>query len=225
MSRGRGGGGGRGGGRGGFGGRGGLFGGSMPPMGLTFADLQTLSREPTAMYPDMDPLPVLTEFDDDERRSCQSQNDLIHRLRRSKYYIVEEEKRTDLPRYSDKYRPTAAAQPKLVPSDLNKEFFPPELWEMFFNPKKKPKKMKPKRAKKLDINDLGIEDDDEKKDGSDEDEEGKKNEDDEEVDDYEDEEEDDYNENYFETGSQDDADDIGGGGEDIGGGGGGADLD
>lgn len=44
MSRGRGGGG-RGRGRGGFGG------GALPPMGLTFADLQSLSREATAMYP------------------------------------------------------------------------------------------------------------------------------------------------------------------------------
>jgi len=47
MSRG-----GRGGrGRGGFGrGRGG-FAGSMPPMGLTFADIQSLSREEDALYP------------------------------------------------------------------------------------------------------------------------------------------------------------------------------
>lgn len=51
MSRG----GGRGGGgRGGFGrGRGGFGGGasSMPPMGLTFADIQSLSREEDVLYP------------------------------------------------------------------------------------------------------------------------------------------------------------------------------
>lgn len=48
MSRG-----GRGGrGRGGFGrGRGGFGGGSMPPMGLTFADIQSLSREEDPLYP------------------------------------------------------------------------------------------------------------------------------------------------------------------------------
>lgn len=48
MSRGggRGGRGGRGGGRGGFGGA-----SNLPPMGLTFADLQNLSREATALYP------------------------------------------------------------------------------------------------------------------------------------------------------------------------------
>lgn len=41
-------GGGRGRGRGG--GRGG-FGSSLPPMGLTFADIQSMSREATALYP------------------------------------------------------------------------------------------------------------------------------------------------------------------------------
>jgi DNA-directed RNA polymerase III subunit RPC7 len=48
MSRG-----GRGGrGRGGFGrGRGGAGPGNMPPMGLTFADIQTLSRDGDALYP------------------------------------------------------------------------------------------------------------------------------------------------------------------------------
>lgn len=49
---GRGGGRSRGGGRGGFRGRGGGFGaGSMPPMGLTFADIQAMSREGDVLYP------------------------------------------------------------------------------------------------------------------------------------------------------------------------------
>ena len=47
MSRG----GGRGGRGGGRGGRGGFGGSNAPPMGLTFADLQNLSREATALYP------------------------------------------------------------------------------------------------------------------------------------------------------------------------------
>jgi DNA-directed RNA polymerase III subunit RPC7 len=48
MSRG-----GRGGGRGGFGGggRGGFGQNNAPPMGLTFADIQSMSREPAALYP------------------------------------------------------------------------------------------------------------------------------------------------------------------------------
>ena len=49
----RGGRGGRGGGRGGFGGggRGGFGAGNLPPMGLTFADIQSMSREQSALYP------------------------------------------------------------------------------------------------------------------------------------------------------------------------------
>ena len=46
----------------------------------------------------------------------------------------------DLPRYSDRYRATADTQPKLQPGDLNKAFFPSELWDIFFNPKTKPKR-------------------------------------------------------------------------------------
>lgn len=44
---------GRGGGRGGRGGGRGGFGGAatLPPMGLTFADIQNMSREATALYP------------------------------------------------------------------------------------------------------------------------------------------------------------------------------
>lgn len=40
--------GGRGSGRGGFGARGAA---GLPPMGLTFADIQSMSREATALYP------------------------------------------------------------------------------------------------------------------------------------------------------------------------------
>jgi len=41
-------------GRGGFGrggGRGGFGAGGLPPMGLTFADIQAMSKEGTALYP------------------------------------------------------------------------------------------------------------------------------------------------------------------------------
>ena len=43
----------------------------------------------------------------------------------------------DLPRYSDKYRPTAVARPSLKRQDLNAAFFPPEIFEGYFNPKKR----------------------------------------------------------------------------------------
>lgn len=42
---------GRGGGRGGFGGRNTFGSNNPPPMGLTFADIQAISREQSAIYP------------------------------------------------------------------------------------------------------------------------------------------------------------------------------
>ena len=42
---------GRGGGRGGFSGRNTFGGNNPPPMGLTFADIQAISREQSALYP------------------------------------------------------------------------------------------------------------------------------------------------------------------------------
>lgn len=95
MSRGGGRGGGRGG-RGGWrGGRGGFPGGSnMPPMGLSFADLATLSREPTALYPPMDSLPVLEGLTFDDKEDIQNQMAYEDAMRRSAYYIVEPKKST-----------------------------------------------------------------------------------------------------------------------------------
>lgn len=43
----------------------------------------------------------------------------------------------DLPRYSDKYRPSSAAQPTLKRKDLHQPFFPQEIFEEYFNPKKR----------------------------------------------------------------------------------------
>ena len=45
----------------------------------------------------------------------------------------------ELPRYSDKYRPSVEAQPTLKRKDLNEAFFPPAIFDMYFNPKKKRK--------------------------------------------------------------------------------------
>jgi len=79
------------------------------------------------------------------------------RLRKSPYYIVQTTKSTgmcgwfvftmdsfksnklELPRYSDKYRPSVEAQPTLKRKDLNEAFFPPAIFDMYFNPKKKRK--------------------------------------------------------------------------------------
>lgn len=44
----------------------------------------------------------------------------------------------ELERYSDRFKPAAKTRPLLSQEILNKEFFPPALWEAYFNQKKKP---------------------------------------------------------------------------------------
>jgi DNA-directed RNA polymerase III subunit RPC7 len=44
-----------------------------------------------------------------------------------------------LPRYSDKYRPSPASRPTLKKKDLHQPFFPPEIYDSYFNPRKKRK--------------------------------------------------------------------------------------
>jgi len=217
----RGGRGGRGGGRGGFGGgRGGSFAAnSMPPMGLTFADIQNMSREATEMYPTMDPLPVLSSYTDEEKRICEIQIGFASRLRRSAYYIVESTKTDELPRYSDKYRPSPATQPTLKRKDLNQSFFPPEIYEGYFNPKKK-KVQKKSSTKRLNLDEMAEDgDEDQEKSGEDRSDAGSQA-----VDsdyDVDEEYDNDYAENYFDNGEGDDMDDLGGGGGGDDGGGGG----
>jgi DNA-directed RNA polymerase III subunit RPC7 len=47
----------------------------------------------------------------------------------------------ELPRYSDKYRPSPASQPTLKRKELHQPFFPAEIFDGYFNPKKKRKSM------------------------------------------------------------------------------------
>ncbi|KAF8879647.1 DNA-directed RNA polymerase III, subunit Rpc31 [Gymnopilus junonius] len=126
-------------------------------MGLTFTDIQNLSREATAMYPSRE-LPVFTEPSDEEKKIAQLQLGFAARLRKSQYYIVEKTKTTELERYSDKYRPSVASQPTLKRSELHEAFFPSEVFEDYFNPKKKKKKSVKTQAKagkaKLNLDEL-----------------------------------------------------------------------
>ncbi|KAF8512393.1 DNA-directed RNA polymerase III, subunit Rpc31 [Gautieria morchelliformis] len=191
-------------------------------MGLSFEDLATLSREPTALYPSMDPLPVLSALSPADKEDIRHQIDFENKMRASAYYIVESKKSTDLPRYSDKYRPTAAAQPTLKRKDLNPAFFPPEIFEGFFNPKKK-RKLGTKKVKKTKANFDDLEREEQEGDGDEDDDEDKQRDGEEEDPDYDqDEEEDDndYVEEYFDNGEADDDDYLGGprGGDDGGGG-------
>ena len=43
----------------------------------------------------------------------------------------------ELPRYSDKYRSSTIDQPSLKRKDLHAPFFPPEVFEGYFNPRRK----------------------------------------------------------------------------------------
>jgi len=215
MSRG-GGRGGRGGGRG----RGGFSNGSTQlPMGLSFADIQNLSREATALYPNM-LVPVLTESTTDEKRIAELQLGFASRLRSSKYYIVEAPKSTELPRYSDKYRPSPASQPTLKRKDLHAPFFPTEIFEDYFNPKRKRKdvsKAVPNTKPRMNLDELN--DDGEEPEKSDEERSDAGSQAANSDYDVEEEYDNDYAEDYFDNGEGDDMDDLGGGGGDDGGGG------
>ncbi len=48
-----------------------------------------------------------------------------------------EEQSVELPRYSDKYRPSPTSQPTLKRKDFHQPFFPQEVFEDYFNPKKR----------------------------------------------------------------------------------------
>ncbi|KAH9963004.1 DNA-directed RNA polymerase III, subunit Rpc31 [Russula dissimulans] len=204
----------RGGGRGGFGGRGSFGASNPPPMGLTFADIQAMSREQSALYPPLEPLPALTEYSEDEKRICELQRGFAARLRKSAYHVTQVAKSTELQRYADKYRPTYSTQPKLQRRDLHQPFFPQEVFEAYFDPRKK-QKLERKSTKRVNLDDL--KDDAEEEEKSEASEAGSQAVDE----DYDVDEEydNDYADNYFDNGEGDDPDDLGGGGGDPSGGG------
>jgi len=222
MSRGggRGGRGGYGGGRGGFGGA-----SNLPPMGLTFADKQNLSREATVLYPSLR-VSVFTESSSDEQRIAELQLGFADRMRKSQYYIVEKTKTksSELERYSDKYRPSVMSQPTLKRKDLHAPFFPSEVFEDYFNPKRKKtaSRVGPLRVK-LNLEELGDEGEDQEKSSDERSDAGSQAaESDYDVDEEYD---NDYADNYFDNGEGDDVDDLGGGGGGGDDGGGGGDYD
>jgi DNA-directed RNA polymerase III subunit RPC7 len=102
----------------------------------------------------LEPLPALTEYSKHEQRICELQIGFATRLRKSQYYLVEKTKSTgacsfdsikalrmncevELPRYSDKYRPTPASRLTLKKKDLHRPFFPQQIFDDYFNPKNK----------------------------------------------------------------------------------------
>jgi len=186
-------------------------------MGLTFADIQAMSREESALYPPLEPLPVLTDYTAEEKRIAELQLGFETRLRKSAYYIVEPTRSTELPRYSDKYRPSPASQPTLKRKDLHQPFFPQEIFESFFNPKKRKTTDKKGLKKRINLDDMI--DDAEEQEKTDEERSEAGSQAVEEDYDVDEEYDNDYAENYFDNGEADDFDDLGGGGGDEGGGG------
>ncbi|KAI0322930.1 DNA-directed RNA polymerase III, subunit Rpc31, partial [Amylostereum chailletii] len=178
-------------------------------MGLTFADIQNMSREQGALYPPVESIPVLTEFSGDEKRICELQLSFANRLRKSAYYVTEVHKSTELERYSDKYRPSSATRPMLKRKDLHEPFFPQEVFEGYFNPKRKRQTTK-KAAKRVNLEDLDDDGDEQEKSDDERSDPGSQAADE----DYDVDEEydNDYAENYFDNGEGDDNDDLGGGG-------------
>ncbi|KAF8627364.1 hypothetical protein AX15_004429 [Amanita polypyramis BW_CC] len=209
--------------RGGRGGqrRGGFGAASNPlPMGLTFLDIQTMSREATALYPPRQ-LPVYAQPSEEEKRIAQLQMAIANRLKSSPYYLVEKTRSTELPRYSDKYRPSAASRPSLKRSDLHAPFFPTDIFEDYFNPRGKKKSTKRAVKNRINLDEVAREDEPEK-----EGEEGRSDagsEDPQSDYDVDEEYDNDYAENYFDNGEGDDLDNLGDTG--IGDDGGGASND
>jgi len=155
---------------------------------------------------------MITAISEEERRIAKYQAGFVDRLRKSPYYIVESLKTTELPRYSDKYRPQAFSQPTLKKKDLNPDFFPPDLYDSYFNPRKKKKAASQAKRRKLNLDEFQ-EDQEEEKDseeGSDKDSQVEE--------DYDVDEEDDndYAENYFDNGEEDNMEDMVGGDEGVG---------
>ncbi|GJE85282.1 DNA-directed RNA polymerase III, subunit Rpc31 [Phanerochaete sordida] len=183
-------------------------------MGLTFADIQNLSRDESQLYPPLEPLPLLTEYSKEEREIAQLQIGFASRLRQSAYYIVETTKSTDLPRYSDKYRPSPTAQPTLKRKDLHQPFFPQEIFDDYFNPKRR-RAAERKSVKKISLDKLVDDAADAEQSDAERSEAGSEIV--EEDYDVDEEYDNDYAENYFDNGEGDD-DDLQGGGGDEGGG-------
>ena len=182
---------------------------------------------------------------------------MIKKLRTSQYYVVEKTKTNgtsakrgtihtrcthpqpsspELPRYSDKYRPTLVSQPTLKRKELHAPFFPTDLLEGYFNPKRRktgyylfhiphpnpissfpslPAVTKSGKAK-INLADL-LDDEDKEKSGDERSDAGGSQG---EAEDYDVDEEydNDYAENYFDNGENDDFDGLGDGGGDEGGG-------
>ncbi|KAL9934296.1 hypothetical protein V8E36_006752 [Tilletia maclaganii] len=240
---------GRGGGGGGWrGGRGGggrfgrgAMGNGLGPT-ISFQDLQdvnALDKTPMKLYPEMHNLPSLGRISEREVRYAQYQLDYVREQRHSPYWVVQKEKKAQtLSRYSDRYRPAEQELPSLKTVNMNKDFFPGEVWDSYMEgivrreratariqARSAPSGSRLSALDRLTEGNAagGLEDDDddsrrarleaEKQDAGDEEQNREL------MGEYEDEEDDDYVYSYFDNGEGADEDGLGdGGGGDDGGG-------
>ncbi|PWZ01323.1 hypothetical protein BCV70DRAFT_198750 [Testicularia cyperi] len=197
----------RGGGRGGFGrggGRGGRAGpgSNMPPMGLSFQELGTLDKTPSKLYPEVSTVPRMEKPDEREIRYASYQLLYLQEQKLSPYWpTLEQRKQSDLPRFTDRYRPETHDLPSLKSINMQKEVFPKGLWDSFMEgeTKREEAKAKQKRKRKINWDTIELED----RTGADDDN-AEASSEPEDLGDYEDEEDDDYNEQYFDNGEDDD---------------------
>lgn len=121
--------------------------------------------------------------------------------------MTEVVKSAELEHYADKYRPAATLQPKLERRDLHQPFFPQEVFEAYFDSKKR-RKVEKKAVKRINLDDLedNAEEEVDKSEASDAGSQVA-----EEDYDVDEEYDNDYADNYFDNGEGDDFDDLGGG--------------
>ncbi|KAK2461258.1 hypothetical protein APHAL10511_006785 [Amanita phalloides] len=129
----------------------------------------------------------------------------------------------NLPRFSDKYRPSVASRPALKRSDLHAPFFPAEIFEDYFNPRRKKNPSKKIVKTRINLDDVDQENEQEKS-GDDRQSEAASEEHQSDYD-VEEEYDNDYAENYFDNGEGDDLDNLGDGGMGDDGGGAGYDWE
>ncbi|KAJ7439844.1 DNA-directed RNA polymerase III, subunit Rpc31 [Mycena latifolia] len=177
--------------------------------------------------------PVLTELTEDETRIAAYQIGFAQRMRKSADYVVETAKSTELPRYTDKYRPSAANQPTLKKRTSSRRDPHPYPLPLRISPHSPPA-MEPKPIqikKRMNIDEMADDDDEAgcvpspsipvrpahaaqatPSDASDTGSQAPES-------DYDVDEEydNDYADNYFDNGENDDNDDLGGAGPDEGG--------
>ena len=195
------------------GGRGGAQG--LKPMGLPY--LEGAQLEEASVFPVPAEVPVLRPPTEAERHTAALQLDFLSKARDSPYWtqhVLKKNGAGELLRYTDRYQPdrrgAASTVSFLQLAPLQKDVFPPHLWDSFTSSESKRAARRTAhmqdRPAKIDWDHLHME---EKRAGDGE-EEAPPESDEEDLGDYEDEVGDDYAQNYFDNGEDDDDIDDGG---------------